>query len=58
MRITTIVDDSCMANVVQINGNCTSSPWLFKKVDNATHWINNFPVEKALTFLLYLSSGQ
>ena len=51
MRITTIAVDSCVANVVQINGNCTSSPWLFKKVDNAIHWINNFPVGKALTFL-------
>ena len=51
MRITTIAVDSCVANVVQINGNCTSSPWLFKKVDNAIHRINNFPVGKALTFL-------
>ena len=50
MRITTIAVDSCVANVVQINGNCTSSPWLFKKVDNAIHWINHFPVEKALRF--------
>ena len=45
MRATTIAVDSCMANVVQINGNCTSSPWLFKKVDNAIHWINHFSGE-------------
>ena len=44
IRITTIADDSCMANVVQINSNCTSSPWLFKKVDNAIHWISHFSV--------------
>ena len=49
-QITTIAVDSCVANVVQINGNYTSSPWLFKKVDNAIHWINHFPVEKALSF--------
>ena len=50
MQKATIAVDSCVANVVQINGNCTSSPWLFKKVDNAIHWISHFPVEKALGF--------
>ena len=48
MRITTIAVDSCVANVVQINGNCTSSPLLFKKVDNAIHCINHFQEEKAI----------
>ena len=50
MRITTIAVDSYVAIMAQINGNCTSSPWLFKKVDNAIHWVNHFPVEKALSF--------
>ena len=50
MQITTIAVDSCVDNVVQINGNCTSSPWLFKKVHNAAHWISHFRVEKALSF--------
>ena len=61
MRITTNAVDSCLANVVQINGNCNSSPRMFKRwimLYPLDHGYITFQVKKAINFSFYLSRGQ